>query len=101
MNLIAWSVRRQKQCGRFTLWCSVPGNETGSGGGLLRILARPDWVFPLERFVFPRTPPGFGRCMQTTILMTPTLPVADPLAAFVDFGSEQMHVSIAGGPPEV
>lgn len=29
------------------------------------------------------------------------LPVLDPLAAFVDVGSEQMHVSIAGGPPEV
>ena len=101
MNLIGWSVRRRKQCGRSTLWCFVPGNETGSGGGLLRILARPEWVFPLERFVFPRTPPGFGRCLQTTILMTPTLPVLDPLAAFVDVGSEQMHVSIAGGPPEV
>jgi transposase len=33
--------------------------------------------------------------------MTPTLPVLDPLAAFVDVGSEQMYVSIAGGPPEV
>jgi transposase len=32
---------------------------------------------------------------------TPTLPVLDPLAAFVDVGSEQMHVSVAGGPPEV
>ena len=32
---------------------------------------------------------------------SPTLPVLDPLAAFVDVGSEQMHVSIAGGPPEV
>ncbi|HEY1491441.1 MAG TPA: IS110 family transposase, partial [Steroidobacteraceae bacterium] len=29
------------------------------------------------------------------------LPVLDPHAAFVDVGSEQMHVSIAGGPPEV
>jgi transposase len=29
------------------------------------------------------------------------LGVLDPLAAFVDVGSEQMHVSIAGGPPEV
>lgn len=37
--------------------------------------------------------------MTTTPL--PTLPVLDPLAAFVDVGSEQMHVSIAGGPPEV
>jgi transposase len=32
---------------------------------------------------------------------TPVLAVLDPLAAFVDVGSEQMHVSIAGGPPEV
>ena len=32
---------------------------------------------------------------------TNTLPVLDPLAAFVDVGSEHMHVSIAGGPPEV
>lgn len=32
---------------------------------------------------------------------TPTLPVLDPLASFVDVGSEQMYVSIAGGPPEV
>jgi transposase len=32
---------------------------------------------------------------------TATLPVLDALAAFVDVGSEQMHVSIAGGPPEV
>jgi transposase len=30
-----------------------------------------------------------------------SLRVLDPLAAFVDVGSEQMHVSIAGGPPEV
>jgi len=30
-----------------------------------------------------------------------TLPILDPRAAFVDVGSEQMHVSIAGGPPEV
>jgi len=30
-----------------------------------------------------------------------SLPVVDCLAAFVDVGSEQMHVSVAGGPPEV
>jgi len=30
-----------------------------------------------------------------------SLGVLDPLATFVDVGSEQMHVSIAGGPPEV
>jgi transposase len=33
--------------------------------------------------------------------MTAPLPVLDPLAAFVDVGSEEMYVSIAGGPPEV
>ena len=32
---------------------------------------------------------------------THSLPVLDPLAAFVDVGSEHLHVSIAGGPPEV
>lgn len=32
---------------------------------------------------------------------TPFLPVLDPLATFVDVGSEQMYVSVAGGPPEV
>jgi transposase len=32
---------------------------------------------------------------------THPLPVLDPLAAFVDVGSEQMHVSIAGGSPQV
>ena len=34
-------------------------------------------------------------------MTTPILPVLDPLATFVDVGSEQMHVSIAGGAPEV
>ena len=29
------------------------------------------------------------------------LPILDARAAFVDVGSEQMHVSVAGGPPEV
>jgi transposase len=33
--------------------------------------------------------------------MSRTLPLLDRLATFVDVGSEQMHVSIAGGPPEV
>jgi transposase len=41
---------------------------------------------------------GVARRDQT---MSTTLTVLDPLAAFVDVGSEQMHVSIAGGPPEV
>ena len=33
--------------------------------------------------------------------MPTNLPVLDPQAAFVDVGSERMHVSIAGGSPEV
>jgi len=33
--------------------------------------------------------------------MSTLLSVLDPLAAFVDVGSEHMHVSVAGGPPEV
>jgi len=31
----------------------------------------------------------------------PFLPVLDPTAAAIDVGSEQLHVSIAGGPPKV
>ena len=32
---------------------------------------------------------------------TPALPVLNPAAAAIDVGSEQLHVSIAGGPPKV
>lgn len=39
--------------------------------------------------------------LHKTTTRSRTLPVLDPLATFVDLGSEQMHVSIAGGPPEV
>jgi len=34
-------------------------------------------------------------------MTTPTLSVLDPTAAAIDVGSEQLHVSIAGGPPKV
>lgn len=34
-------------------------------------------------------------------MKTPSLPVLDPTAAAVDVGSEQLHVSVAGGPPKV
>lgn len=34
-------------------------------------------------------------------MTTPTLPLLDPAAAAIDVGSEQLHVSIAGGPPKV
>jgi transposase len=45
---------------------------------------------------------AFGRVASVhAIAMQTNLPVLDPHAAFVDVGSEHMHVSIAGGPPEV
>ena len=50
---------------------------------------------------FPELHRASGVVRNLTTAMTPTLAVLDPLAAFVDVGSEQMHVSIAGGPPEV
>jgi transposase len=34
-------------------------------------------------------------------MSTPSLPVLDPSAAAIDVGSEQLHVSVAGGPPKV
>jgi transposase len=34
-------------------------------------------------------------------MTTPCLPVLDPTAAAIDVGSEQLHVSIAGGPPKI
>jgi len=34
-------------------------------------------------------------------MTTPWLPVLDPTAAAIDVGSEQLHVSVAGGPPKV
>ena len=34
-------------------------------------------------------------------MTTPYLPVLDPTAAAIDVGSEQLHVSVAGGPPKV
>jgi len=34
-------------------------------------------------------------------MSTPYLPVLDPTAAAIDVGSEQLHVSIAAGPPKV
>ena len=33
--------------------------------------------------------------------MSQALPMLDPLAAFVDVGSEHMHVSVGGNRPEV
>jgi transposase len=38
---------------------------------------------------------------HTYAMPTPSLPVLDPTAAAVDVGSEQLHVSIAGGPAKV
>jgi hypothetical protein len=34
-------------------------------------------------------------------MTTPVLPILNPAAAAIDVGSEQLHVSIAGGPPKV
>jgi len=34
-------------------------------------------------------------------MTTPFLPVLDPTAAAIDVGSEQLHASVAGGPPKV
>ena len=34
-------------------------------------------------------------------MSTPSLSVLDPTAAAIDIGSEQLHVSIAGGPPKI
>lgn len=34
-------------------------------------------------------------------MTTPGLPVLDPTAAAIGVGSEQLHVSVAGGPPKV
>src|SRR6266849_10940032 len=34
-------------------------------------------------------------------MTTPCLPVLDPTAAAIDVGSEQLYVSVAGGPPKV
>ena len=45
---------------------------------------------------------AFGReAAATWIAMNTILPVLDSQAAFVDVGSEHMHVSVAGGRPEV
>lgn len=59
-----------------------------------------EWVFPVGEVCPFKS--AFGRGVaRRTKTMSNTLPVLDPLAAFVDVGSEQMHVSIAGGPPEI
>lgn len=59
-------------------------------------------VFPLERFVLSDSWPGtVERTIAKTVMTTPTLMVLNPAAAAIDIGSEQLHVSIAGGPPKV
>lgn len=60
-------------------------------------------MFPLERFVYLSDSwPGTAKRTNTnTTMTTPTLPVLDPTAAAIDIGSEELHVSIAGGPPKV
>jgi transposase len=64
-------------------------------------------AFPLERLVLFGFLAGHGGAdIDPTVILilmsTPTsLPVLDPTAAAVDIGSEQLHASIAGGPPKV
>jgi transposase len=60
-------------------------------------------VFPLERFVYlsDSWPGTAERTITYTVMTTPVLPVLNPAAAAIDIGSEQLHVSIAGGPPKV
>jgi transposase len=57
----------------------------------------------LERFVSPERHRAADAAINNLKPMSKNhpLPILDPLAAFVDVGSEQMFVSIAGGPPEV
>ena len=42
-----------------------------------------------------------GQPHQQKRMTIPSLPVLDPTAAAIDVGSEQLHVSVAGGPPKV
>jgi len=60
MNLIEFGLcyDARSSVAALVLWCLVPGGKTGSGGGLLRILVRPEWVFPLGRFVFSQNSVG-------------------------------------------
>jgi hypothetical protein len=55
--------------------------------------------FPLERFVLFRILAGHGA--RIMFMPETSLPVLDPTAAAIDVGSEQLHVSIAGGPPKI
>ena len=64
--------------------------------------------FPLERFVLFGSWPGTAprivaqrKTKQIKPMTTPSLLVLDPTAAAIDVGSEQLHVSVAGGPPKV
>lgn len=59
--------------------------------------------FPLERLVLLGSWPGTAvrRSSKRKRMTTPGLPVLDSTAAAIDVGSEQLHVSVAGGPPKV
>lgn len=61
------------------------------------------WCFPLERLVPLEFWPGTVRRAFENYppMTTPALLVLDPTAAAIDVGSEQLHVSVAGGPPKV
>jgi transposase len=55
----------------------------------------------LERFIFSERHQASVAILHKMMTTNNSLAVVDPLAAFVDVGSEWMHVSIAGGTPEV
>lgn len=63
------------------------------------------FCFPPERFVVPFDVTGPGAAahaiFNAEVHHVKKLPVLDPLAAFVDVGSEHMHVSVGGDDPKV
>jgi transposase len=81
----------------------LPVAKNGSGSRLMRILARPERVFPLGRFVYFQITAGLGLSKQQGRFMSKVakLQVINERAAFVDIGSERHFASIAGAPPEV
>ena len=70
---------------------------------------RIDWrAFKVSRwkdlFFLPPAGRGGADKKETNppkVMSTPSLPVLDPTASFVDVGSEEMYLSIAGGSPKV
>src|SRR3954464_15850667 len=104
-DIVAAEFRRE-QYGHMILWCTgCPAMRLVPIAGdctFWRALR-----FPLERFAISKrgwalggTSYRNGQQKDMRARMS-NLAVLDPRAAFVDVGSEKMHVSIAGGPPAV